>query len=402
MLCVDEASYSAVGWFGAALTLPFVARQLLESSVLLAWRLRDRAALDRIALIDAENSHGHHCGIALLADAQGLTLLGSTRRGRDQAWLLRLSLRGELQWERQLSELDDPRLLTTEGEGYLIVGSHNEHGDAGRSFAATIQPVQKDGVPFATRVHPPGGVSTFLAYTELAGRRYLGGANGYKGRIAELRADLTLAWDRELPELFQISCLVPYGSGLLGLGAATYNTRGPQAGRILLIDAEGKIKSSVSAYPQGFGHLLRAARLSDGRIIAIGRRQDQDLGPIQGWVAELDEQGVIHEQCLFGSDLTAVCSLPQGGYAVAGVALGEKDPSLRQVIIRRCLPGQPPHNLRLGLEVGVWVDAMVALSDSSLVLLGMTTRLGAGKTNLWVAGVDANDSVMWEHGFGTA
>ena len=386
---------------GAAVTLPLLARQLLESSVFCAWRRQDQAALDHFARIDAENSHGHHRGIALLADAQGLTLLGSTRRGREQGWLLRLTLTGELLWEHQLPELDDPCLLFADGNGYLIAGSHNE-SSPGRSYCAIVQRVNQDGVATATRIHPPGGVSTFQAFAECEGRRYLAGASGHKGRLAELRPDLSLAWDHEIPELFQISCLVPIASGLLGLGAAEYNTRGPHSGRIVLIDRAGKIERSVSVYSQGFGHLLRAVRLTDGRIIAVGKRQEQESGSIRGWMVELSEEGAIRQQSLFGSALTAVSSIPGGGYAVAGVALGEKDPTLRQVVIRRCLPGQPVRELRLGLEVGVWVEDMVAFSDGSLVLLGISSRLGDGKTNLWVARVGANDSVVWEHGFGTA
>lgn len=390
-----------LGGLGAAVTLPFLARRLLESSIFFAWRRQDQAALDAFARIDADNSHGHHRGIALLADAQGLTLLGSTRRGREQGWLLRLSMTGDLLWEQKMPELDDPGLLVADGEGYLLAGSHQD-SRTNRSYSAIVQRVDRNGVSVSTRIHPPGGVSTFLALAEREGRRYLAGASGHKGRLAELRPDLSLAWDREIPELFQISCLIPCAAGLLGLGATEYNTRGPHAGRILLIDPEGRIERSVPASPQGFGHLSRAVHLADGRIIAVGKRQEKEAGPIHGWIVELSEQGVTRKQSLFGSDLTAVTALPGGGYAVAGIALGETDPTRRQVVIRRCLPEHPVREVRLGLEAGVWVYDMVARSDGSLVLLGITTRLGAGKTNLWVARVGANDTVVWERGFGTA
>jgi hypothetical protein len=85
-----------LGGLCAGLSLPFVARWLVQSSVLFAWRQQHRAALDTFARMDDENSHGDHSGVALLADGPGLTLLGTTRRVRNFGWLLRLTLTGEL------------------------------------------------------------------------------------------------------------------------------------------------------------------------------------------------------------------------------------------------------------------------------------------------------------------
>lgn len=392
-----------LGVAGAAAGIPILGRRILEYGLFARWRRSQQKIFDEAARIEAENSHGHHSGLAILADPQGFTLLGTTRRGRELGWLLRVDLEGTLIWERTLPELDDPELLVRVGDGYLIAGSQDETKGGRSSYAAAVQKVGSDGKEGSFRVHPPGGVSGFLTSAESGGRRYLGGQGGKAGheaRIAELREDLSLSWDRTIPDLFQITCLLPRPNGLLALGATEYNTRGPHRGAILFLRESGEVERVIPLHPQGakvWGHLARAVRLSDGRVLAVGSVQEQEVGDSQGWLVELDEQGGVRERARTGSRLTALAPSADGGFDVAGIELVGTE---KRVIVSHYAPGQPAQDVRLATERGAWVTDLVVLPDGDRVLIGTTTRLGEGKTNLWLARVARGGAVRWERGYG--
>ena len=45
--------------------------------------------------------------------------------------------------------------------------------------------------------------------------------------------------------------------------------------------------------------------------------------------------------------------------------------------------------------------ARLDIGDGDRVLIGTTTRLGTGKTNLWLARVARSGAVRWERGYGS-
>lgn len=389
-----------LGVLSAAVGIPFLGRRILEYGLFSRWRRSQQKIFDEAARVEAENSHGHHSGLALLTDARGFTLLGTTRRGRELGWLLRVDPDGRLIWERTLPELDDPALLVRDGDGYLITGSQDETGGARRSYAAAVQKVSSDGNPGPVRVHPPGGVSTFFASAESGGHRYLAGQSGHQARIAERREDLSLSWDRAIPELFQITCLLPRPGGLLALGATEYNTRGPHRGAILLLRESGEVERVIPLGPQGAkggAHLARAVHLPDGRMLAVGSVQEEEAGATQGWLVELDAQGGVREHARTGSRLTAIAASADGGFDVAGIELAGLE---RRVLLRHCAPTEPAQDVRLEPERGAWVADLAVLPDGDRVLIGTTTRLGKGKTNLWLARVTRGGALRWERGYG--
>lgn len=394
--------FGILGVLGAALGIPFLGKRIVEHRLSSGWQKSQQKILDEAARIEAENSHGHHSGLAILADPAGFTLLGTTRRGRELGWLLRVDPEGALLWERTLPELDDPATVARDGDGYLIAGSHDETGGGRRSHAAAVQKVGSDGKPGPFVVHPPGGVSAFLASAESGGRRYLSGQSGQEARLAELREDLSLSGDRAIPELFQITCLLPRPQGLLALGATEYNTRGPHRGAVLFLRESGEVERVLPIHPQGsktWGHLTRAVRLTNGRVQAVGSVQEPD-GEQAGWLVELDDQGGVRERARTGSRLTAIAPSEDGSFDVAGIELVELD---RRVIVSHWqdgAPGQPPQVVRFPAERGAWVADLAVLPDGDRVLIGTTTRLGAGKTSLWLARVTRSGTVRWERGYG--
>jgi hypothetical protein len=175
--------------------------------------------------------------------------------------------------------------------------------------------------------------------------------------------------------------------------------------RITAFTADRQVRWQKQLPAAGRAEPAAIAALPDGGLIVVGRHQVTDRDDVRTWVVRLNGSGDVVWDNLLGDPGevrlgSAVVTLPDGGFAVAGAAQRNGQRALR--LARLTGGGTLLWERAYGGEKRDEAMGLAAAPDGSFVLVGSTMSRGAGKTNVWILKLDGSGALVWDRVFGTA
>lgn len=394
---------------------------VLLLAALLAVRFRTDAVLsptpghdDMSWARDAErrNSTGHESAEGVIATDNGFCVVGQTNSrqpGVRQAWVLGFNQSPPPRWERVHGKSTSGTatlgraIAALPGGGCVVAGE--EQVAVGR-FRGWLLALAADGEILWERTPGHEGINGFTALAVLEdGSIVAGGTQDRAGWVVRLNSRGEPLWDVKLPRLEHVTALgaLP-AQGLAVLGTAETSTTGLGVSRLVLLHSDGRATGEQQLPTGGRGELNALAVLPEGGLVATGQRSLPSAPDGTLWVVRMAPRGeLLWEYIAEGPEVEAglaLTVLPGGDIAVAGYSwrelLVDREARIWRLSAEGHLRWQRTHGGR-GDDQG---NGIARLADGSLVVVGVTTSKGAGKTDLWTFGVSDQGEPLWEETFG--
>ncbi|NBB82013.1 MAG: hypothetical protein GVY28_01260 [Alphaproteobacteria bacterium] len=297
----------------------------------------------------------------------GAVIVGNTRSTlsrRDDAWIMRVDERGDVQWRRQDGGRDTDQVygidLTAEGD--VLVAGHTRSAGAGESDAWLLF-LDRTGQMAWQRTY--GGAANDRARTVIALPDGGGAFAGFSASGAD--PDAEVATDRDA--------------------------------WVVRFDADGAVLWERRFGGSGDDGVFHLAAAPDGGLVAVGHAQHPDTDRFQPWAVRLDADGGTLWQRRFGDDrfaaATGVAVMPDGGIAMVGLGQAERGHRDDIRLFRLDAAGDLLWESRFG---GPGMDNAwgIAHAGDGVVVAGATASQGAGSTDAWLLGVDGDGAMAWE------
>lgn len=354
------------------------------------------------------NLAGHQSARAVVAGADGITVLGSANPKGDgeHTWLVRLAFDGTVGWERHYTaERGVGRALAAlPGGGFAIAG---EIKRSAMEFQGYLLRTDASGNATAGAAFGPRGVTGFNALAVQGDGSILAGGSA-SGHGWLVRADPALHATSDAPlgdvhDLAGVAALP--GGGFAVAGRRELSTTSLDYTRITALAADRQVRWQKQLPTEGRGEPAALAALPDGGLIAVGRHEVSDRDDPRTWVVRLNGSGDVVWDKRIGDPGevrigAAVVALADGGFAIAGAAQRDGRRGLRLARLTR--DGAVLWERAYGGEKRDEATGLAATPDGGFVLVGSTMSKGPGKTNAWILKLDGDGALVWDRVFGTA
>jgi len=357
------------------------------------------------------NLAGHQTAEAVVVQGNAITVLCSANPKGDgeHTWLIRLAADGAVAWQHQFSpDQGVGRALAALPDGGFAIAGEIQRGPV--EYQGYLLRTDAAGNPTAGAAFGPRGVTGFTSLTVLGdGSPLAGGAvngHGWLVQIDPKDARPRASWETTLPEVDDVFGLAPLGDGFAMVARRERSTTSFGLTRAAAFHADHRVDWQVQLPTEGRGEPAALAALPGGGIAMVGHHAASDRAKGQIWIAKLtgadrvawqQTRGTPDEECRG----RAIAALPDGGVVVAGDALRDGARGLR--LARIGPDGAMIWERALGDVTGQDVARGVApTADGGFVVVGSTSRKGAGKTNVWILKLDADGRRVWDRAFGTA
>ena len=356
------------------------------------------------------NFAGHQEAEAVVVGIDGITVLCSTNpKGEgEHTWLIQLADDGSTRWERHYApgQGTGRAMAALPGGGFVIAG------DVQRSemeYQARLMRVDAGGGVIATGTFGPRGATGFVAVVILSdGLTFAGGTARRKGWLLRADNDLRASWDLTIDDVDNVNGLASLADGGFAMVATQEKlTVAHGMTRLTAFAGDQRLRWQKRLPTTGRGEPAALAAFPDGGLVAVGHRAASERDTAQLWVVRVDMAGEVAWERLHGrADEErrgrAIVPLPDGGVAVAGDALRDGRRGLR--VVRLVADGTVAWERPYGggkHEYDV-ARGLAQTSDGGLVLVGLTTAKGPGKTNVWIMRLDGDGRLLWDRVFGSA
>jgi hypothetical protein len=362
--------------------------------------------------VEQETNTGHESAEAIVSTGKGFTVLGHTnslRPGVREAWVLQFDGAPPPRWERtygkgKLGTSTLGRAIASLPGGRLVIAG--EEGGVG-GFQGWLLALSPEGSALWERTPGQVGVNGLNAVAVLEdGSVVAGGREEREGWVVRMDSQGQLIWKVRLPLLDRVTDLVALPAQRVAVvGTAESSTSGLGLARLMLLGSDGRALGEKQLPTEGKGELYALALLPDGGLVATGSLSRPDSSDKSFWVVRLELGGeILWEHVLeeSGFHMEAgrdIAVFSDGGIAVVGSSLKEMSEHEAKVW-RFSADGRLLWQRSYG-GAGTDMGAGIArLEDESLMVVGMTTSPGAGKTDMWLFGLSPQGQLLWEETFG--
>ncbi|MBM7116603.1 hypothetical protein I3V78_23920 [Archangium primigenium] len=368
--------------------------------------------MDWVQQVERENSTGHESAEGVVATADGFCVFGHTnsrRPGVDQAWVLRFGMAPPPRWERtygageRVTGTLSRAMASLPGGGFIVVG---EQESVGRLFLGWLLALSPEGEVLWERTLGLAEGSALQAVAVLEdGSIVAGGSQSREGWVVRVDSRGEVLWDVQLPQLERVTALVALPAQRVAvLGTAETSSVALGVSRLFLLESDGRV-TAEKRFPEGVqGELVSMALLPEGGLIATGRQRQSAPDDDRLWVVRMDPRGeLLWEYLPEGTSDEAglaITALPDGGAVVLGYNWKEMLVDREAKVWRFSADGRLVWQQSYGGAKEDLGTGIARLADESLVVVGMTTSQGAGKTDLWTFGLSPEGQLLWEETFG--
>lgn len=362
--------------------------------------------------VERENSTGHESAEAVVATANGFSVVGHTNSrqpGIRQAWVLQFDRAPPLRWERTYGKKKPGTgtlgraIAALPGGGLIIAGE--EQVAVGR-FQGWLLALSPEGDVLWEQTPGHGVMNGLNAVSVLEdGSIIAGGDQDGVGWVVRMDPRGQQLWEANLPRLEHVTALVSLPAQRVAvLGTAETATVGLGSSRLFLLESDGRAAGEKRLPIEGRGELDALALLADGGLVATGRRSRPDSTDWSLWVVRMDSRGeTLWEHVSEGIQMEAVravTAFSDGGIVVVGSSWREPLTDQEAKVWRFSADGSLLWQQTYGGAENDEGDGIAHLADESLVVVGTTLSQGAGKTDLWTFGLTPEGQLLWEETFG--
>jgi outer membrane protein assembly factor BamB len=252
----------------------------------------------------------------------------------------------------------------------------------------------------------PEGVAVVCTVREDDGRERL--------RVVWLAGDGAIARDRKYSiELGAGRAAAPTGEGGVMIAGELQRSPTDYAGTLIELDAGGDLVAARTVGPPGATGLRAIAALEDGELVAGGaaaghawilrgrrggelstapwhEQRGADADPAaRGWLAGADE-------------VSALCSLPEGGLAVATRSGASTTSMGRTTVTALGRDGEPRWHAALPERGRGEPAALVRSGDGAIFAAGHGELSAGDPAQIWIAALAPTGAVRWERTLGRA
>ncbi|WP_245919330.1 hypothetical protein [Melittangium boletus] len=231
-----------------------------------------------------------------------------------------------------------------------------------------------------------------------------GGVQDGAGWVVRLDSRGNRLWDVALPQVEHVTALVALPAQRIAvLGTSETSTVGLGISRLLFLESDGRATAEKRLPTEGQGELNALASLPDGGLIAAGRLSHSNSMDKHLWVVRMDSRGeILWEYSSSQLDAgRAIAVFPDGGVAVGGYSWKDFLVDREATVWRFSADGRLLWQRSYGGAGDDMGYGIARLADESLVVVGMTSSQGAGKTDLWTFGLSPEGQPLWEASFGS-
>jgi len=341
----------------------------------------------------------------------GYILAGCTNSfsaGKSDLWILKLSLAGEIEWQRTYGGSEDDVAYSvhqTSDGGYIIAGSTNSFGAGMSDF--WILKLSSQGVITWQQSYGGSGDDVAHSIQQTSDGGYIVG-----GYTSSLTVGTTMFWVLKLSSQGIAEWQRSYGEGIndylisiqqtsdgsyIAAGYTSSSTSGETTFCVLKLSSSGSIDWNCFYRGGGNDFLQSLQQTSDGGYIVTGYTNSFGLGDQDIWVLKLSSQGIIEwQQSYGGSGDDIAYSIEQasdGGYAIAGYttsfARGETDSWVLKLSSTGALEWQQTY----GGSANDYLSSIHKTSDGGYIAAGYTDSFTTGDQDLFVLKLSSTGAI---------
>lgn len=173
---------------------------------------------------------------------------------------------------------------------------------------------------------------------------------------------------------------------------------------IIKLDAKGNMEWDNNFGGTGWDEMYSIIQTKDGSFIATGCVWSKGAGRGDVYVAELDRRGyLVWDKTFGGSDYDEARSIIQtddGGYTIAGFTVLEDTGDKDFWVVKLDKEGNKIWDKTFGGTSEDWANSIIQTKDSGYMVVGWTSSMGAGKTDVWIIKLNKRGDLVWDRTFG--
>lgn len=283
--------------------------------------------------------------------------------GRADAWVLKLSLRGDIEWQFTYGDSDDDGASSVQetGDGGFIVAGHT------RSFGAGGKDV------WILKLSPDGQVEWQKTY---------GGT-----------------WDEEANSILETS-----DGGYIVVGATSSFTMGMRDIWVLKLSPDGQVEWQSSFGTQVDDVGWSVDEVSAGGYIVAATTDAFGIGASKFWVLKLSASGESEWQRIYGGtgddEAASILAASDGGYLVAGSTTSFGAGQADFWLLKLDSAGAIEWERTYGGGDNDYLGSVRQTADDGYVVTGSSASFGTRRTDAWVLKLDSSGVVEWQKVYG--
>jgi uncharacterized delta-60 repeat protein len=251
--------------------------------------------------------------------------------GSSDFWLIKFGSDDNIEWQRAYggprSDIAHALDLTSDG-GYVVAGFTTSFGASSKDYF--VIKLDEDGVVEWQKRYGASGEDVVRVVKQTSDGNYLVAgfthSFGQAGDIMILMLDESgnLEWQKRYggAKFEEPGAIFEVSDGYVVL-EQTASFSGGTDGWIFKIDADGNILSQKRYNGNGFDELSAVRQTPDGGFIVVGETRSFGLTSEDFWVLKFDSSANLEWQKRYGGDdideAEAIALTPEGGYIIAGI-----------------------------------------------------------------------------------
>ena len=174
---------------------------------------------------------------------------------------------------------------------------------------------------------------------------------------------------------------------------------------VIKLDAKGNMEWDKNFGGIGWEEIYSIIQTKDDDFIATGSVWSKGAGRGDVCVVKIDRRGYLVWNKTFGGsendEARSIIQTDDGGYAVAGFTVSSEDTGDRDVwVIKLDKEGNKIWDKTFGGTSEDWANSLIQTKDRGYMVVGWTSSIGAGKTDVWIVKLNKNGDLLWDKTFG--
>ncbi|MDH5466520.1 MAG: hypothetical protein OEY25_03790 [Candidatus Aminicenantes bacterium] len=330
-------------------------------------------------------------------------------------WVLKLTLTGEIEWQRAYGGIYGDvaySIQQTSDGGYIVTGLSESFG-AG-SFDFWVLKLTLTGEIEWQRAY--GGIYWDVAYSI---QQTSDGGYVVAGLTSSYGAGYEDSWILKLNSVGDIEWQYTYGGsqddsfhsiqqtsdgGYIAAGDTVSFGEGSNDIWVLKLFSTGDIEWQYTYGSISSDYASSIQQTSDGGYIVAG--SSESFGDIDSdfWILKLDSNGDIEWQYVYGAiqddSFHSIQQTSDGGYIVAGDTLSFGDGSDDIWVLKLFSTGEIEWQRAYGGDGGDYARSIQQTSDGGYVVAGYTSSFGMGSVDFWILKLNSSGEIEWQRAYG--